>query len=88
MRLAYRVPEVASLLGVSPDTIRREIACRRLSASKLRGAVVVRAADLERYVRSFPEAVAPVAPARLRVSRASQTVSLERARALRETARG
>lgn len=87
MRLTWRVSEVARMLGVSDYTIRRHIQRHRLPAAKLGGAVLIRQTDLEEFVASFPEAVPKVCPAPYLRRVANRTVSLERARALRETAR-
>lgn len=86
MRLAWRVAEVASMLGVSAKSVRREIARKRLQARKLRGVVLILHRDLEEFVQSFPEAVPAVAATHLRRI-SNPDFSLERARALRETAR-
>lgn len=54
-RRAYPLDEVAEQLGVSVKTVRREIRDGRLSARRIRGAVVVLAPEVDRYLAATPE---------------------------------
>lgn len=54
-RRAYPLDEVAEQLGVSVKTVRREIRDGHLSARRIRGAVVVLAPEVDRYLAATPE---------------------------------
>lgn len=54
-RRAYPLDEVAELFGVSVKTVRREIRDGKLSARRIRGAVVVLAPEVDRYLDAAPE---------------------------------
>ena len=49
-RITLSIAEVAARLGVNPATIRLEIGRGRLKATRLARRVLVRVADLERYL--------------------------------------
>ena len=49
----FTVEETARLLGVSPKTVRREIDDGWLPATKIRGAIRISYADIERYTDTF-----------------------------------
>jgi excisionase family DNA binding protein len=51
-RLAYSIDEIATMLGVSPELTRKEIARGRLRASKLGRRVVISRAEATRYLES------------------------------------
>ncbi len=48
------VEEVAEYLGVVPLTVRRLIKAKKLKASKVARRVVIRPADLEKYLDANP----------------------------------
>ena len=52
-RMAYRVPEVAKLIGVSVEHVTRAIERRELKAVHMGSALLVLAGDLERYLASL-----------------------------------
>ena len=48
--LAFAIPEVAQLLRVSPEFVRLEVRRKRLQATRLGSRVVIRRAEIDRYL--------------------------------------
>lgn len=73
-RLLHRVPEAAAILGVSDDTVWKQIRAGHLRARKLGRFLVITDADLRAYAEGLPFAavarpappanVVPITPAR------------------------
>lgn len=72
------VPQLAALLDISEDTIRREIKDGRLRARTLRSQTVIVAADLAAWIAAFP--VVPVETPEPAVAPAPEPVKVERHR--------
>ena len=50
--LAYRIPQAAALIGISPSTLWAKIAKGQIPARKMGGATIIRHVDLEAYVNA------------------------------------
>lgn len=88
MSFANSIETVARWLSVSEDTVRREIRCGKLRALRVRGRLRVLGEDFHNYVLSLQVATPSTRRAAPKGSKkVAKLVSLERARALRETAR-
>ena len=73
MPRAYRLDEVAAEIGVSVKTLRREIRDGRLEGRRLRGTLVIYAAELDRYLAVAPTERSANAPRIHTVKRSPET---------------
>jgi excisionase family DNA binding protein len=62
MKLAYTINEACEAIGVGRTTIYEEIALGNLLACKVHKRTIIRADDLERFLRSLPKLGAHVTP--------------------------
>lgn len=67
-RLTFRLTEVAEQLGVNPRTVGRWAASGRLTSVRIRGVVLIKPDDLERFLNEHREGQ-DIAPRRARATR-------------------